>query len=245
MIRNRLKELMVKRGLKASRVANDIENLSRNTINSTVNNKGKMLQLETINSLCQYLGVSPNEFFEYLPFDVEISINSDNELIANYPDGDEIVSGVIKPFYLNLYIKKISTNQVSGTTSKTFELSVISEKPIRIDLNGNNNLESIDDANFVVVLGNPPVSKEYDKQKEDFLEFWNDELTTSFQKDIRQQIISEISKYTVNEIQNKLSLVDWEKFRGTVNFRFDEAFADESKLTAGPVAEFETLNLPF
>lgn len=80
MIRNRLKELMVERGLKASRIANDIDNLSRNTINSAVNNKGKMLQLETINSLCQYLGVSPKDFFEYLPFDVDVSISSDTDL---------------------------------------------------------------------------------------------------------------------------------------------------------------------
>lgn len=98
MIRNRLKELMAERGLKASRIANDIENLSRNTINSTVNNNGKMIQFETINLLCQYLGVTPSDFFEYLPFDVDVAVDSDNKLIANYPNGD-VINGNYSSFF--------------------------------------------------------------------------------------------------------------------------------------------------
>ena len=139
MIRNRLKELMAERGLKASRIANDIENLSRNTINSTVNNNGKMIQFETINLLCQYLGVTPNDFFEYLPFDVDVAVDSDNKLIANYPNGD-VINGTIHPFYLNLYLKRTSINQASGITNKTFELSVVLKKPIEFDTDNLNNL---------------------------------------------------------------------------------------------------------
>lgn len=43
--------------------------ISRNTITSTSQNDGKMIQLETINKLCQALDVDPSAFFEYVPFD--------------------------------------------------------------------------------------------------------------------------------------------------------------------------------
>lgn len=84
MIRNRLAELLAERGLKISRVAAEIPNLSRNTITSTSQNSGKMIQLETINSLCQYLGISPTDFFEYLPFDVKCDVAvTKNETFAS------------------------------------------------------------------------------------------------------------------------------------------------------------------
>ncbi len=244
MIRNRLKELMAERGLKASRIANDIENLSRNTINSTVNNNGKMIQFETINLLCQYLGVTPNDFFEYLPFDVDVAVDSDNKLIANYPNGD-VINGTIHPFYLNLYLKRTSINQASGITNKTFELSVVLKKPIEFDTDNLNNLVPTNSADFIVVLGNPPIKKQYEEQKEEFSKFWYKELTPSFQQDIREKIISKVSEYVVNEVIEQLSLVNWKDFKETINFRFDEIINDELKISAGPTADFEELVLPF
>ncbi len=68
MIRNRLAILLAERELKITRVANDT-NISRNTITGIAQNDSKMMQLETINELCKYLGVTPGEFFEYAPFD--------------------------------------------------------------------------------------------------------------------------------------------------------------------------------
>lgn len=244
MLRNRLASLLADRGIKISRAATELPNLSRNTITNTASNTGKMIQLEIINALCQYLGVTPNEFFEYLPFDVDISINSDNELIINEPD-EEVFIGTIRPFYLNLYIRKKSTNQASGITSKTFELSIISEKPININADDNRNLVPSTGIGLTVMLGNPPEKANYEKQKEEFDKFWNDELTPGFQQDIRSQIISETSKYMVNEIQNKLPSVDWHDFKGVVNFRFDKYFDNSSDLTAGPVVDFQGLELPF
>lgn len=241
MIRNRLKELMAERGLKASRVANDIENLSRNTINSTVNNNGKMIQFETVNSLCQYLGVTPNEFFEYLPFDVDVSISSDNELVENYPDSEPL-SASIAPFYLNLYLKKVSTNQASGTTSKTFELSVILTNTIDYTLAAKKFVPE-NKADFVVVVGNPPRNDVNNAQVNEFNKFWNADLTAGFQQDIRSKIISEISSYIQNELFNRLPAM--EKFGGKVNFRFDESFNTKQALNAGPVINFDGPDLPF
>ncbi|MDM8334562.1 helix-turn-helix domain-containing protein [Limosilactobacillus panis] len=241
MIRNRLKELMAERGLKASRVANDIENLSRNTINSTVNNNGKMIQFETVNSLCQYLGVTPADFFEYLPFDVDISISSDNELVTNYPEM-EVLSASIAPFYLNLYLKKISTNQASGTTSKTFELSVILTNTVNF-ISVDSKFAPKNKADFVVVVGNPPQGNKDKEQVNEFKKFWNDNLTAGFQQDIRSRIISEISNYIQTEILNPIPSL--KKFGGRVNFRFDENFNMKQELNDGPVIDFAGLDLPF
>lgn len=105
MIRNRLAELLAERGLKISRVATEIPNLSRNTITSTAQNSGKMIQLETVNSLCQYLGISPTDFFEYLPFDVNCDVTvTKNETFAS--DGT-MISIPVHPgeLAIDVYIK--------------------------------------------------------------------------------------------------------------------------------------------
>ena len=75
MIRNRLAELLSERGLKITKVAKDT-GISRNTITSTSQNDSKMIQYETIDVLCQYLGVTPKEFFQYNPMRVVSTIES-------------------------------------------------------------------------------------------------------------------------------------------------------------------------
>lgn len=73
MIINRLAVLMAERGLKITRVAKDT-GISRNTITSTSQNDGEMIRLETINTLCKYLSITPCEFFEYEPVDFKFSV---------------------------------------------------------------------------------------------------------------------------------------------------------------------------
>lgn len=73
MIRNRLNVLLAERNLKITRVSKDT-GIARSTITSISQNDVKMIQLETINSLCIYLGVTPCEFFEFSEYDVEFKI---------------------------------------------------------------------------------------------------------------------------------------------------------------------------
>ncbi|XVK95680.1 helix-turn-helix transcriptional regulator [Staphylococcus nepalensis] len=70
MIRNRLSELLSERGLRTSRVAKETQ-LARSSLTATINNDSEMIRLETINKLCNYLKISPNEFFEYSPINIE------------------------------------------------------------------------------------------------------------------------------------------------------------------------------
>ncbi|ABF38849.1 TPA: helix-turn-helix transcriptional regulator [Streptococcus pyogenes] len=73
LIKNRLAELLAQRQLKITKVAKDT-GISRNTITATAQNDGTMIKLETIDILCNYLGVTPAEFFEFIPvlFDLEV-----------------------------------------------------------------------------------------------------------------------------------------------------------------------------
>ncbi|MER2107667.1 MAG: helix-turn-helix transcriptional regulator [Solibacillus sp.] len=73
MIKNRLAVLLAERGLKITKVSHDT-GISRNSITSLVQNDSEMIRLETINNLCNYLGVTPNDFFEYIPLDIEFFI---------------------------------------------------------------------------------------------------------------------------------------------------------------------------
>ncbi len=247
MIRNRLKELMDVRGLKATRIANDINNLSRNTINSTVSNSGKMIQFETVDLLCQYLGVTPKDFFEYLPFDVLVTVDSDNDPMVNISDLSNVAPDecYIKPFYLNLYLTKISNNFSAGESKKTFELSVISEKKIGFsaspDFGDNSFLMNVPD--LKIILGNPPIKANMTSQKDAFSHFWNDELTDGFRKIMQDKISDAIFDY-FSKFKSNNSFIDLPDVLPTI-FRFTDFESDYSKLTNGLIMATSEFDVPF
>lgn len=76
MIRNRLAELLKQRNLKITKVAQDI-GISRNTLTTISQNGTRSIQIDILNILCGYLGIAPNEFFIYVPFDINVSLQSD------------------------------------------------------------------------------------------------------------------------------------------------------------------------
>ncbi|MEE6716132.1 helix-turn-helix transcriptional regulator [Schleiferilactobacillus harbinensis] len=63
-IRNNLAVLLAERGIKARTVSEDT-GIARSTLSSLVNQRSKMIQLSTLNTLCEYLHVTPAEFFLY------------------------------------------------------------------------------------------------------------------------------------------------------------------------------------
>ena len=219
MIRNRLSELLAERGLKNARVARDIKSLSRNTINATTSNRGKMIQLETVNTLCRYLGIEPGEFFEYLPFDVKITVSSDDDFYLCDDFINAIDSGIetssdrfyMPRFYLNLYIEKQKGNLETGAINHVFSLSAILDEDIifneKVDDNGNYYLEPSTDTVFRVVLGNPP-NEIKDEEKKAFLKFWNKELTPGFRREITDNIDQEIYSF-LEQTAYKAPGINW------------------------------------
>lgn len=71
MIRNNLSVLLSERDI-SNTALSEKTGISKNTISSINQNDVKMIQLETINKICQALEVEPNDFFSYIPFDYSI-----------------------------------------------------------------------------------------------------------------------------------------------------------------------------
>ena len=65
-IRNNLAVLLAERNLKASDVS-EATGIARSTLSSLVNQHSKMIQLTTLDKLCEYLQVTPAEFFLFDP----------------------------------------------------------------------------------------------------------------------------------------------------------------------------------
>lgn len=73
MIRYNLNKLLGERNLKISKVFVDT-GISRSTLTKIVNNQSTMVQIETIDKLCQYLKVGVSDFFEYIPVELEVNV---------------------------------------------------------------------------------------------------------------------------------------------------------------------------
>ena len=67
-----LSVLLAERRLTLSKVSEDTR-ISRTTLTALSGRGAKGIQFETLNTLCQYLKVTPNELFLYRPFDLVLS----------------------------------------------------------------------------------------------------------------------------------------------------------------------------
>ncbi|EUJ24363.1 Cro/CI family transcriptional regulator [Listeria floridensis FSL S10-1187] len=84
MLRNRLAVLLAERNLKITRVSKDT-GISRSTLTAISQNDSKMIQMDTIDGLCQYLGVTPSDFFDYAPIKISTTItNMDLNIESDY-----------------------------------------------------------------------------------------------------------------------------------------------------------------
>ena len=101
MIKSNLAVLMAERGLKIADVYNDT-GISKTTLMALSENKGKGIQFETIDKLCNYLNISPKDFFVYSPFLVEY-IENENGLFLKLISGEKINN-----FYFNFDVCKES-----------------------------------------------------------------------------------------------------------------------------------------
>lgn len=76
MIRNRLSELLSERGLKTSRVAKEVS-IARSSLTSMIQNDSEMVRYDAIDKLCNYLNVSPEDFFEHIPLNFDFSFDEE------------------------------------------------------------------------------------------------------------------------------------------------------------------------
>ncbi|MGX7777261.1 helix-turn-helix domain-containing protein [Streptococcus pluranimalium] len=77
MLRNNLAKLMIDRGISATQMFNDT-GIARSTISKISNNNTDKISLETIDRICNYLEVTPKDFFDFLAYEVKIHCGFDN-----------------------------------------------------------------------------------------------------------------------------------------------------------------------
>lgn len=122
MIRNNLAKLMIDRKISATQLFNDT-GIARSTISKISNNSTDKISLNTIDKLCNYLEVTPHEFFEIWPYEVSVSCG-----FLNFDNLQEVKeTNVIKffeePAFISIELKR-------GRTQKIFfeyELTIICE----------------------------------------------------------------------------------------------------------------------
>ena len=73
MVRCNLAVLLAERGLKITKVSSDT-GISRTTLTSLANNNSQGVQFDTLNSLCTYLRVTPDELLLFVPVDIRIRV---------------------------------------------------------------------------------------------------------------------------------------------------------------------------
>ena len=77
MLRNNLAKLMIDRGITATQLFNDT-GIARSTISKISNNNTDKISLSTIDKICNYLEVSPSDFFDFWPYDIKIKCGFNN-----------------------------------------------------------------------------------------------------------------------------------------------------------------------
>lgn len=93
MIRNRLNILLAERNLTIKDV-NENTGLSRTTISNMINGISDGLQMKTLDILCNYLEVTPSDFFDYAPFIYKFysKQNEDYEVVIEIKSGDSLLT---------------------------------------------------------------------------------------------------------------------------------------------------------
>ena len=75
MIKNNLRELMQKKGVTITELHN-ILNISRPTLTKMANDETDGIRYDTINKLCKFFKISPNELLVFIPlFWIDFIIN--------------------------------------------------------------------------------------------------------------------------------------------------------------------------
>jgi len=75
MIRVNLNVLLAERNMTASQLSNNT-GISKTTLSSLVNNTSGGIQYDTIDKICLALGIGPNDFFDYIPYNYTMNLEN-------------------------------------------------------------------------------------------------------------------------------------------------------------------------
>ena len=131
MIINNLSVLLAERNLKITKVSRDTE-ISRTTLTALTNNRSSGMQLDTLNTLCNYLHVNPGDILLYAPIDILFHCTFAEH--SNEETGEMLISTrVLEPSkaYLVEFVGSYNVkthHQEGGTIGEIVYSIVLSEK---------------------------------------------------------------------------------------------------------------------
>lgn len=201
MIRNRLSELLSERGLKITKVAKDT-GISRNTLTATAQNDSKMIQYETIDTLCSYLRVTPNEFFQFIPYSLSFNVQV-TDLYFSPESLNMFGSDLSLLFDFDLFVD-FSDGRVSNEF--TFQGEVVDIKRtnnyvVKIKLSAEN--EQTDKEFALFRNGNIPVG---------FFSLINTELKNEVLSVLKNELLTYLNE-RINEVSEVAFINSYESFR--------------------------------
>ena len=109
MLRCNLSILLAERNLKIAQVSKDA-GISRTTFTSLALNNAKGIQYDTLNTLCTYLQIKPNQLFEHLPIEIEIDHLEVNNNSLNGPS--YLADGLLYFRVNSKYINRLFTLKI-------------------------------------------------------------------------------------------------------------------------------------
>ncbi|MGE7954963.1 helix-turn-helix domain-containing protein [Lysinibacillus xylanilyticus] len=191
MIRNRLAALMAERGLKITRVAKDT-GISRNTITAISQNDSEMMRMETINTLCKYLGVTPSEFYEYEPLDIDFFVEIN---FCRYSLQERPTDSFITENYLSITTADIDVIMDVKRNQHTQSFDLLGKT-----------INSVELGNSDIFGANIPLTIEFDNENEKYIfinEIYN-KISASFHQDIYKNLENklnhELQSYLIKKI---------------------------------------------
>ncbi|WP_301420198.1 helix-turn-helix domain-containing protein [Mammaliicoccus lentus] len=189
MIRNKLAEIMHQKGVKVVKLAKDT-GISRNTITNTSQNNSEMLRMETVNNICKVLDITPCDFFEYVPLELEFEFSHEEnslfiESIAN-------VGGELDEYNLELDI-------IIDIETKEEKRSVIGKL-----YTSQNTILTANYINNSLIT----YSIKFDeKEDEEFLYNTVSSLSSGMKKLIYKKLVNEVTNYIKEEFKDDKTVV--------------------------------------
>lgn len=180
MLRCNLSVLLAERGLKITEVSNET-GISRTTLTSLASNANQGLHLDTINKLCIFLRVKPEEFFEFVSFDIEPVIKQFKVIPESFAC----------EFNMNLIISDKARKtefEVMGYVRPFPDIIDLHTLKIEIFLDPVVNLETLED-------DNSPAGLDLKKLNDELISYFR-LLPASFLADLQEKIESKIIALT-------------------------------------------------
>ncbi len=218
MIINRLSVLLAERNVRANRLAVET-GIAPSTLTRINNNRSSQIDYETLNSICNFFKITPNDFFDYSPFDFEVVLYTEEEIKAS---GELTIFIQVQKF--NSYIGTfeftgkyknsedyVPTEFASDGTPENFMeveiLEVVFPDELTSFVKFINNQPLLEDASLSLKMNTEIYKKVEEALKEFTKDYYNDEFNdflTNYVSILEPNQVDKEIKSKVSEIESRL-----------------------------------------